>query len=156
MSDTLVVREPEVTEALVAAHGLPKSTADLAGHRMITQSPASPQVRAGAEFVQRVLVSGPLSSLAVNSYFGILQGVIHGLGIGSLPDYLTTDFPDLVNILPEEHSAAIPTYLAYVEELRHSKRVCAFRDFMVEEIAAFKRQGDGAGSEAGASHAVAR
>ena len=61
--------------------------------------------------------------------------MIHGLGIGSLPDYLTGDFPDLVNILPDEKSAPIPTYLAYVEELRHSKRVCAFRDFMLEEIA---------------------
>ena len=67
--------------------------------------------------------------------------MIHGLGIGSLPDYLTADFPDLVNILPEEQSAPIPIYLAYVEELRHSKRVCAFRDFMLEEITAFKREG---------------
>ena len=66
--------------------------------------------------------------------------MIHGLGIGSLPDYLTGDFPDLVNILPDEKSAPIPIYLAYVEELRHSKRVCAFRDFMLEEIAAFKRE----------------
>ena len=40
-----------------------------------------------------------------------------------------------MNILPDEQSAPIPIYLAYVEELRHSKRVCAFRDFMLEEIA---------------------
>ncbi len=130
------------SSAYVARHGLPKSTEELAGHRLITQSPASPQVRAGSDFVQRFLAASPPSSLAVNNYFGILQGVIHGLGIGSLPDYLTGDFPDLVNILPGEQSAPIPTYLAYVEELRHSKRVCAFRDFMVEEISAFRRQGE--------------
>ena len=47
----------------------------------------------------------------------------------------------MVNILPAERSAPIPIYLAYVEELRHSKRVCAFRDFMLEEIATFKREG---------------
>ncbi len=92
-------------------------------HRLISQSPASPQVRAGADFVQPLLAQAQSSSLTVNNYFGILQGVIHGLGIGSLPDYLTVDFPDLVNILPGEQSAPIPTYLAYVEELRHSKRV---------------------------------
>ena len=68
--------------------------------------------------------------------------MIHGLGIGSLPDYLTVDHPDLVHILPGEQSALIPTYLAYVEELRHSKRVGAFRDFIVEEITAFKREGE--------------
>jgi DNA-binding transcriptional LysR family regulator len=142
------------SSSYVAEHGLPRSTAELAGHRLITQSPASPQVRAGMEFVQRLLAAMPPSSLAVNNYFGILQGVIHGLGIGSLPDYLTSDFPNLVNILPKEKSAPIPIYLAYVEELRHSKRVCAFRDFMVEEIAAFKRQGEPTSAEQATSHAV--
>ena len=75
--------------------------------------------------------------------------MIHGLGIGSLPDYLTGDFPDLVNILPEEQSAPIPIYLAYVEELRHSKRVCAFRDFILEEITAFRSEGEHARRRAG-------
>ena len=143
------------SSAYVAKHGLPQSVAELAGHLLITQSPASPQVRAGVDFVQRLLGAAPSSSLAVNNYFGILQGVIHGLGIGSLPHYLTGDFPDLVNILPEEQSAPIPAYIAYVEELRHSKRVCAFRDFMIEEITAFKR-GELAEAEARPSHAVAR
>jgi DNA-binding transcriptional LysR family regulator len=137
----------------VAKHGLPLKPEDLAGHRIIAQSPASPQVRAGADFVQPFLATAPASSLTVNSYFGILQGVIHGLGIGSLPDYLTGDFPDLVHILPEEKSATIPIYLAYVEELRHSKRVCAFRDFVLEEISAYKR-GERLGSGGTASHAV--
>ena len=140
--------------AYIERHGLPKTAEELAGHRLITQSPTSPQVRAGADFVQPFLAAAPPSSLAVNNYFGILQGVIHGLGIGSLPDYLTGDFPDLVNILPNEMSAPIPTYLAYVEELRHSKRVGAFRDFMLDEIAAFKRQGNGAKAAAPASHAA--
>jgi DNA-binding transcriptional LysR family regulator len=141
------------SSAYVARHGLPRTVEELAGHRLITQSPASPQVRAGAEFVQPLLAAAQSSSLAVNNYFGILQAVIHGLGIGSLPDYLTVDFPDLVNVLPHEKSAPIPTYLAYVEELRHSKRVAAFRDFMLEEISAFKRKGESLGADA-ASHAV--
>ena len=60
-----------------------------------------------------------------------------------------------MNILPEEKSAPIPTYLAYVEELRHSKRVCAFRDFMLEEISAFKREGAALADAGAMSHAVA-
>jgi DNA-binding transcriptional LysR family regulator len=142
------------SKGYVEKNGLPTTTEDLAGHRLITQSPSSPQVRAGADFVQPLLGGAPTSSLTVNNYFGILQGVIPGLGIGSLPDYLTVDFPDLVNILPAEQSASIPTYLAYVEELRHSKRVTAFRDFIVEEITAFRRKGESLTAEAAASHAV--
>jgi DNA-binding transcriptional LysR family regulator len=137
----------------IEANGMPRTMEELAGHRLITQSPASHQVRAGADFVQPFL-AGNRSALTVNNYFGILQGVVHGLGIGSLPDYLATDFPDIVRVLPEAQSAPIPVYLAYVEELRHSKRVCAFRDFMLEEIAAFKRQAEPPPA-ALASHAVA-
>jgi DNA-binding transcriptional LysR family regulator len=127
------------SEAYLAAHGVPTSPTELDQHRLITQSPASPQVRAGADFVRPYLAEHEGSHLTVNNYFGILQAVIHGLGIGSLPDYVTADFPQLVNVLPDAGSATIPVYLAYAEELRHSKRVWAFRDFVLEEILAYKR-----------------
>lgn len=120
-------------------HGMPTTAEDLATHRLITQSPHSYQVRAGAEFVQPFLQTHPSSGLTVNNYFGILQAVLHGIGIGSLPDYVTRDFPHLIRVLPGSESAAIPVYLAYVEELRHSKRVCAFRDFVLEEITSHRR-----------------
>jgi DNA-binding transcriptional LysR family regulator len=106
-------------------------------------------VRAGAEFMQPLVAAASCSTLTVNTYFAIMQGVIHGIGIGSLPDYITADVPDLVRILPEAESATIPVYLAYVEELRHSKRVCAFRDFVLEEIQSFRRRIAADASEAG-------
>jgi DNA-binding transcriptional LysR family regulator len=79
-------------------------------------------------------------TLTVNNYFGVLQGVIHDLGIGLLPDYLTQDFPDLVRVLPNVESAEVPVFLAYPEELRHSKRVEVFREFVSEEIFAYRRR----------------
>ena len=124
----------------VARNGMPETAEALADHRLITQSPSSPQVRAGLEFSQPFVAAANHSAMTVNTYFGILQGVIHGIGIGSLPDYVTADFPDLVRVLPDVQSATIPVYLAYVEELRHSKRVCAFRDFVLEEIQSFRRR----------------
>ena len=129
--------------------------AELAGHRLITQSPASPQVRAGADFVQRLLGGGAVLVAHGEQLFRHPAGGDPRARHRIAADYLTGDFPDLVNILPEEQSAPIPAYLAYVEELRHSKRVCAFRDFMLEEITAFKR-GELAEAEARPSHAVAR
>lgn len=125
--------------AYLAAHGTPGSPEELARHRLITQSPSSPQVRAGADFVQSFLSTSPRSHLSVNNYFGILQAVHQGLGIGALPDYLAVTETGLVNVLPNERSATIPVYLAYVEELRHSKRICAFRDFVLEEISMHRR-----------------
>jgi hypothetical protein len=74
----------------------------------------------------------------VNNYFGVLQAVLNNLGIGVLPDYLTEDFPDLVRVLPDVESAEVPVFLAYPEELRQSKRIEAFRDFVTEEIIAYR------------------
>lgn len=135
-------------------HGMPKTAEDMNNHRLISHSPASPQVRAGADFVTPFLANNTQSLLTVNSYFGIQQAVVQGIGIGALPDYITTATPDLVPVLPDDQSAPIPVYLAYVEELRHSKRVCAFRDFVLEEITAFKRSGDQTPAGHVASHAI--
>lgn len=126
------------SRAYADREGLPRSVEDLAAHRLVVQSPTSNQVRAGAEFVQPLLAQSG-TTLTVNNYFGILQGVIHGIGIGSLPDYVTADFPELVQVLPGLESAPIPVYLAYVQELRQNKRVCAFRDFVLDEITAHKK-----------------
>ena len=80
------------------------------------------------------------SLLTVNNYFGVLQGVLNNLGIGVLPDYVTQDFPDLVQVLPDLTSADVPVFLAYPEELRHSQRVSAFKDFVQDEIITYRRQ----------------
>lgn len=124
--------------AYLAQHGAPATLEELAARRLVVQSPSSPQVRAGAEFVAP-LVAQANSILTVNTYFGILQGVANGLGVGSLPDYVAVGNADLVQVLPGLESAPIPVYLAYVQELRHNKRVCAFRDFVLEEISAHNR-----------------
>ncbi|MBD3625629.1 MAG: LysR family transcriptional regulator [Rhodobacteraceae bacterium] len=124
----------------ITFHGEPRTKDDLAQHRIITQSPTSRQVSAGLTWLQPYLLAEHESRLTVNNYFGILQTVLNGLGIGSLPHYVAADFPQLVNVLPTEMSKSIPVYLAYPEELRQSKRVAAFRDFMIDEINAFKKR----------------
>ena len=80
------------------------------------------------------------SVLTVNNYFGVLQAVLHDLGIGVLPDYVIEDFPELVRVLPEVESADVPVFLAYPEELRHSQRIAAFRDFVQDEIISHRKQ----------------
>ncbi len=124
----------------IAKYGAPETTTELTQHRLISQSISTPQVIAGQNFMAPYLSAEHDSHLTVNNYFGILQAVLNGLGIGALPNYVTADFPQLVNVLPEEQSGEIPTYLAYPEELRHSKRVGAFRDFILEEIATYRKE----------------
>ncbi len=124
----------------LADKGMPERLEELSRHRLICQAPATPQVAAGAALVQTLMAYDIPSTLTVNNYFGVLQAVLSDLGIGVLPDYLTVDFPHLVRVLPDVESTEVPVFLAYPEELRHSKRVAAFREFVAEEIIAHRQR----------------
>ncbi len=128
------------SRAYLERHDLPERFEDLAKHRLICQSPTSAQVAAGATLVQQLMTLELPSVLTVNNYFGVLQGVIHNLGVGVLPDYLTEDMPDLIRVLPDIESGEVPVFLAYPEELRQSKRIAIFRDFVTEEVMAHRRR----------------
>jgi len=126
--------------AYLAENGTPLRISDISNHRLICQNTSSAQVAAGATLVQDLMSYDVKSLLTVNNYFGVLQGVINNLGIGVLPDYLTEDFPELVRVLPDLESGEVPVFLAYPEELRNSKRISAFRDFVMEEIIAHRNR----------------
>ena len=115
-------------------HGTPKNETDMKNHRLICQNPRSAQVSSGLALVQRLMTQEIPSMLTVNNYFGVLQAVIHNLGIGVLPDYVTHEFDGVVPVLEDVQSNDVPVYLAFPEELRHSKRIEAFRDFVQSEI----------------------
>ncbi len=120
--------------------GTPESLYDLKHHRLVCQNTDSAQVSAGAMLIRELMSYDIERTLTVNNYFGVLQSVISDLGIGVLPDYLTEDFPSLVRVLPGTESVEVPVFLAYPEELRQSKRVEAFRDFVTEEVIAYRRR----------------
>ena len=123
----------------LAENPVPRTLADLSRHRLITQDFDSPQPSASAAWSRELVSDSGARYLTITSYFGVLQAVRSGLGIGVLPDYLQIEVPELVDVLPDHSSDPIPVFLAYPEELRHSKRVATFRDFVLEEIAEYRR-----------------
>ena len=127
------------TQAYLDENGVPERLEDLARHRLICQNANSAQVGAGSNLVQHLLTYDVKSLLTVNNYFGVLQGVLQNLGVGILPDYVSQDEPRIVHVLPEVKSADVPVFLAYPEELRQSKRIAAFRDFVQDEITAYRK-----------------
>ena len=131
------------TPEYLAAHGTPQTMDDFSQHRLICQHAGTAQVAAGALLVAELMSHDIPSTLTVNNYYGVLQAVLNNLGVGVLPDYLTADFPNLVRVLPDVESDEVPVFLAYPEELRHSKRVAAFREFVTEEIFAYRKRQQG-------------
>ncbi|MFV0244674.1 MAG: LysR family transcriptional regulator [Qingshengfaniella sp.] len=128
------------TPDYLSRFGVPETPEDMKNHRLVCQDVNSVQVTSAAQIVRTLLTYDVHPVLTVNNYFGVLQGVINNLGIGMLPDYVTEIYPDLVWVLPELDTTAVPVFLAYPEELRHSKRIAAFRDFVLEEISERRRK----------------
>ena len=65
----------------------------------------------------------------------MLRAVRSGLGLAALPDYMGADLDGLLQVLPELKAPRIEAYFVYPEEMRNSKRVAVFRDFLVAELA---------------------
>jgi DNA-binding transcriptional LysR family regulator len=72
--------------------------------------------------------------LRVNNIYAMYRAANAGLGIAALPDYLARLTHGLVQVLPELEGPAYQAYFVYPEELRHSKRVAVFRDFLLARI----------------------
>ena len=128
------------TPEYLERQGTPEQMEDLSTHRLICQNVNATQVSAGAQLVKELLSHDIPNTLTVNNYFGVLQAVQAGLGVGVLPDYVIEDFPDIQRVLPDVQSNDVPVFLAYPEELRQSQRIAAFRDFVTEEIIAHRKR----------------
>ena len=65
------------------------------------------------------------------------------VGIAALPDYLAHEAGDLVRVLPDLAGPEVEAYFVYPEELRSSKRIAVFRDFLLRKVSAAKHAHSG-------------
>ena len=126
------------SEGYLQTHGAPDTPEALRTHRMIGYSPNAQQPTPVGYWLNAQLALGHRSMLLMNNYFAMLQAAEHGLGVTMLPDYLAVDHPTLRVVVPDLHSPSFTVYFTYPEELRRSRRVLAFRDFVAAEVEAFK------------------
>ncbi len=126
--------------AYLERHGTPRDAEDLNNHRIITYGDDA-RVSAPVSNVNWLLEAGASPDrprrpvLEVNNIYGIYRAVKSGLGLAAMPDYLSGEADSLVHILPELKGPKVDAYFVYPEELRHSKRITVFRDFLLSKIA---------------------
>ncbi|HWL80026.1 MAG TPA: LysR family transcriptional regulator [Roseomonas sp.] len=118
--------------------GMPQRAEDLDAHRLIIYGDYRPPVESINWLVEagRRPGSPRRAAVEVNSLPAMLQAVRSGLGLAALPDYMGDDLRDLIPVLTDLKAPRIDAYFVYPEEMRHSKRVGVFRDFLVSELAA--------------------
>jgi DNA-binding transcriptional LysR family regulator len=122
----------------IKKHGMPQRAEDLDKHRLIVYGEDS---RPPVPNVNWLLEAGTRPGqerkpiLSVNNFYAMLRAVISGLGIAALSDFMAGEHTELVRLLPELTGPPVEAYFVYPEELRTSKRISVFRDFLLRKVA---------------------
>ncbi len=119
-------------------HGTPRTLDDLSSHRLVVYGDEAPAALSDINWLVRGEGRGvppPRPALQINNVFGIKQAVQSGLGIAALPDYMVHEDNSLVRIMTDVPAPTFDAYLVYPEELRHTKRLAVFRDFLLRMVA---------------------
>ena len=125
-------------EEYLAEHGTPEKPEDLDHHRLLVYGQEWPAPVPEVNWILN-LGARPDSRrkpiLRVNNIYGIYRACRSGLGLAGLPDYAIPTGTNLVRVLPDINGPSFRAYFVYPEELRHSKRIGVFRDFLLRKVA---------------------
>ena len=125
----------------LAENGTPQQIQDLGQHRLIAYGEDLPPPVPDINWILTRARSAGLELkpvLKVNSIYGLLLAVEGGLGVAALPDYMIQTNPRIVRILPEVEGNAYDVFFVYPDELRASKRIAVFRDFLLSKVAGWR------------------
>ncbi len=119
---------------LVKRYGKPRSVEDIDRHSILTYGGVLPSPFKEMNWLETMGrdSKGPREpALRINSLVALREAVLQNIGIAVLPDYLAKDHPNLVPILEEVEMPVFDTYFVYPADLKDTKRVNVFRDFLV-------------------------
>ncbi|QPC43728.1 LysR family transcriptional regulator [Kaustia mangrovi] len=119
----------------IRRHGMPRTLEDLDNHVVLAFGTA-PSYLADVNWLEmagREPGNPRRPALRINNVYGLRRAVESGIGIASLPDYIVGRDSNLVQLLREAEVPEFDTYLVYPEELKTSKRVAVFRDFVISK-----------------------
>ncbi len=125
----------------LTSHGTPKSIDDLDDHNVVLYGDHTALPIAEMNWLStlgRSTKSPRHPVLQVNNLYGVLQAVESGMGIGAMPDYLVHGNNRVVRILGDIDGPTLEMYFVYPEEMRNSKRVGVFRDFLLRKVKEWK------------------
>lgn len=117
-------------------HGAPSSPADLDNHRIVAyKNPEAVQLARldWAIHLGREEIQARPAALELNNILAVNRAVDSGFGIGALPDYITRGRDNMVRILPEHEGPKFEAFFVYPGDLKRSRRIVAFRQFLIDE-----------------------
>jgi len=122
----------------IKRYGMPKSADELDHHKVIVYGEETRPPVPDTNWLLRLGIKGEdrrRPSLTVNNVYAIQRAAEAGLGLAALPEFMVLGNSNLVRVLPEIEGPRIDAYFVYPEELRNSKRIQVFRDFLLRKVA---------------------
>jgi DNA-binding transcriptional LysR family regulator len=119
----------------IRRRGQPSSPADLDSHAVVVYGDAPPELRNinWLAEVGRKIGEPRKAALYVNNIIGMGTAIETGVGLGALPDYFAAGKADFVRVMCDTPGPSFEVHLCYPENLKGTKRVAVFRDFLVDE-----------------------
>jgi DNA-binding transcriptional LysR family regulator len=125
----------------VQQYGAPQTLEDIDDHRIITFTGAPTPIRQ-LNWLAGVGLEGKLKRkpvLGINNLQALRLAVRNGAGLAVLPDYMVSKRDDLiVSVLNDVDVPDMVSYFVYPEELKTSKRVTVFKDFIFDKARQWK------------------
>ena len=118
-------------------YGYPKTVKDLDKHKFVSFGRGAPSPVYNPDWALKLGMKDNKKRktvMKVNSVYGLLLAVQSGVGLASLPDYLTLKQPNIVKVLPKIEGPITEAYFVYPQSLKNEARLKAFRNFLYSKI----------------------
>ena len=117
--------------------GHPKNITDLNKHKFISYGKGAPSPVFNPDWALKLGIKDGKKRkpvMKVNSIYGLLLAVQSGVGLASLPDYITVNVPNIVKVLPQTEGPKTVAHFVYPQSLKNVARIIAFRNFLYSKI----------------------
>lgn len=120
------------SRSYIERHGRPESVEDLASHALVGFDDTMAKHRLSVWL--RKIAPGAVLVARSTSVLGLVYSAKAGVGITALPIALADAEPDLVRVIEPVAELSRDWRMLTTVELRHTPRVAAFFDFIIDEI----------------------
>lgn len=126
------------SESYIARKGMPATPDDLDRHNMVAYGPRHlapiPNLNWHLGLGREKGAKPREPVIEVNTINAMMKATEAGLGVSGLPDYVARENERLTRVMPDTDGPKFEVFFVYPEELKGSRRVTAFREFLVDEV----------------------
>ena len=125
----------------IEKNGVPNSVEDLLHHRIVSYGDSTNVPFPGTNWLTNMLSKLDLNFqpvFSINNIVGMIRAVESGIGIAALPTVMVREISSCTQILQDIEGPPIEAFFVYPAELRSTRRVTVFRDFILQKVKNFE------------------